>query len=153
MGLLLTFDTEDGEEVAVEAVRKPLGLIFEKKLPIIITEEGDGHASELGVEVGWMLTSINDVDIIGETDYMKVSNMLQRGIHALPEGLPLTFITETGKERTVYAMQKPLGLIYDRELPILIKEERPGSHGSAIGVRRGWMLKKINHIDISLKHN
>jgi len=152
-GLALVFETETGDEKAVWATRKPLGLIFEKKLPIVITEEGDGHAFELGVKVGWTLISINDVDITSFADYRKVSDMLQKAISMLPGGLPLTFITEIGKEKTVYAMQKPLGLIYDKELPILIKEERHGDHGSAIGVRKGWVLKKINHIDISQKTN
>jgi hypothetical protein len=49
---------------------------------------------------------------------------------------------------TVYAIRKPLGLIYKRETPFTIEQEKE-SHAKDIGIRKGWVLKEINNRNVA----
>jgi len=50
---------------------------------------------------------------------------------------------------TTIAKRKPLGIKFDKEVfPIKITKENPGSHGEDLGIQPGWVLTKINYVDI-----
>merc|ERR1719446_268812 len=66
----------------------------------------------------------------------------------VPVGVPLVWDTPTG-ERTVYATKKPLGVQFRAEFPLRVKRE-PIGHGKEIGVELGWILKRVNGIDVTV---
>jgi hypothetical protein len=64
-----------------------------------------------------------------------------------PPEFPIVFDTPDG-EKTVYATKKPLGLEYPKQIPITISEDREG-HGRELGVKLGWIMRKINGKDLT----
>lgn len=147
VGLPLTWVTPTSE-VTVFAIRKPLGLVFERHNPIKITSEKDSHGKDLGIKVGWILKAVNYVDISG-MDFKDADKILHTEVGKLPGAIPLKFKTPAGAEETVWAMKKPLGLTFEKEVaPIKITQERDG-HGKDIGVKVGWVLTAVNYIDVS----
>jgi hypothetical protein len=63
--------------------------------------------------------------------------------------LKLDFETPTGM-RTVWAKRKPLGMVFEKVAPIKVNQERPESHALELGIKEGWILKKVNDTDISV---
>ena len=57
-----------GRTVTVRPVRKPVGFeIGHARLPIqVIGVEAGSHASELGIQTGWTLATLNGRDMIGD---------------------------------------------------------------------------------------
>jgi len=62
------------------------------------------------------------------------------------QGIPMVFEAD-GMSNTVYATRKPLGMVFEIDLPITIKGFKTNSHGEAIGVKVGWVLKSCNGED------
>jgi len=148
MAMPLVFETRNGEQT-VYATHKPLGLVFQKgRLPIKITNVIESHGKDIGVQIGWILKSINDRDITGFGSFADVNHIMHEEICKLPGGVALTWDVGNGKEKTVWAMKKPLGLVFDKVLPIKITIDKFG-HGYDIGVRKGWILKRVNYIDLT----
>jgi hypothetical protein len=148
MGLPLTWETGNGKKT-VFATRKPLGLLFDKEKPIRVIQDREGHGFDLGVREGWILTSINYVDIQW-MNFDEQNRLLHTEVGKLPGSIPLTFATPPDGMKTVWASQKPLGLIFEKdELPITISAVREG-HSKDIGVQVGWVLKSINYKDVSV---
>jgi len=144
-------------------MKKPLGLLFnQKEMPIKITQEREGHGQDIGIKQGWVLTQIGRINE-DESSLVDVSNMawnecdtlLKSQVGKLPGTviIPLKFDIGGGTEHICHASSKPLGLVFEKKLPIVIKEEKEGSHGVEIGVKTGWTLLAINNIDISAMDN
>jgi len=146
-GLPLTFDTGAGDWKTVYAKRKPLGVIFERHLPIRVTQERESHGKEIGIQVGWTLVQIDNQSIAGMS-FEEADRLLHEKVDKLPGGIPLTWETGSGPPMTVWAFKKPLGLTFEKQLPIKITKERPG-HGMEIGIKEGWELLKVNYKDVS----
>jgi len=143
----LTWVTDWGEET-VHAIKKPLGLIFEKQTPIMITREKDGHGKDVGIQVGWILKKINNVDIT-KMDFEEADALLHAEVDKLPGGIHIPLRWDTGDgDVTVWAFKKPLAVTYQGRLPIKITKETEG-HGKDIGIEVGWVLKSVNNIDIT----
>jgi hypothetical protein len=147
-GLPLTFDTGTGDWKTVYAKRKPLGVIFERHLPIRVTQEKESHGKEIGIQVGWTLVEIDNQAIAGMS-FEEADRLLHEKVDKLPGGIPLTWETGSGPAMTVWAFKKPLGLTFEKQLPIKITKERPG-HGMEIGIKEGWELLKVNYKDVSV---
>merc|ERR1712185_880272 len=148
-GLPLTFQTGE-KETTVYALRKPLGLVFEKRQPIKINENKEGHGKDLGIRKGWILTHVNNVNVLS-MPFQEADDLLHAAINKLPGDhiIPMRWDTGDGQEITVFARRKPLGLVFERGvLPIKITMESRG-HGKDLGIRVGWILKSINNIDVS----
>jgi len=148
MGLPLTFEAPNGDLHTVFALRKPLGLEFESRMPIKISEEKKGHGKELGVEIGWTLVGVKYQDIT-EMPFLEAETLLKDKASVLPEAMPLKFRTNNGELKQTCAYKKPLGITFPSKLPIKITEEKPGCHATAIGIKVGWELLEINYIDIT----
>lgn len=50
------------ERKTITFSRKPLGMVFDKVMPIVVSEV-KGHAKDLGVELGWEIEKIGEVTI------------------------------------------------------------------------------------------
>jgi hypothetical protein len=81
-GLVIEFDTGSGgsgvEKVAI--TKKPLGMTFDKRVPIKITKLNErGSALEAGVKVGYLIRSINGKETDGRT-FEECLAILQEGV-------------------------------------------------------------------------
>jgi len=171
-GVPMVWDTPQGERT-VYATQKPLGVQFRREFPLKVKHEPEGHGKELGVKVGWVLKSVNGVDVTGPGDYESVVRLhgkkqpCQRDISQVSEVLykevgvettPFVGESKPGKkpplgvplvwdtqqgERTVYATKKPLGVRFHAEFPLKVKHE-PVGHGKELGIEMGWILKSVN---------
>merc|ERR1711988_1320611 len=74
-GIPLKWDTPRGPRT-VYATKKPLGVQFSAEFPLKIKRSPVGHGKDLGLEVGWILTSVNGIDVTAMTDISKVSEIL-----------------------------------------------------------------------------
>jgi hypothetical protein len=163
----LIWDTPDGEKITY-ARKKPLGVQFSAEFPLRVKREPLGHGKDLGIEVGWILKSVNGIDITKVRDFAEVNNILYKevGEKTIPldqwkrsaldaeardsmvaGGVPLIWDTPDG-ERTVYATKKPLGVQFKAEFPLKVKRE-PEGHSKELGVKKGWILKSVNGIDVT----
>jgi hypothetical protein len=148
--LLLVFETRTGLQT-VYATHKPLGLVYQKsRLPIKITNVTESHGKDIGVQVGWVLKSINNRELSGFGNFEDIYHIMHEEMCKLPGGVAMTWDIGDRRERTVWAMKKPLGIVFDKSLPITITTETPG-HGYDIGIRKGWILKRVNYIDLTRK--
>jgi len=80
----LTFKRNNGEVKTTYAYQRPLGLAFNQKLPIKITEEKAGHGQDIGIKIGWELLAVNYIDVQGMKDFDEVSAILKEQVDALP---------------------------------------------------------------------
>jgi hypothetical protein len=148
--LPLVFQTRTGLQT-VYATHKPLGLVYQKsRLPIKITNVTESHGKDIGVQVGWVLKSINNRELSGFGNFEDIYHIMHEEMCKLPGGVAMTWDIGDRRERTVWAMKKPLGIVFDKSLPITITTETPG-HGYDIGIRKGWILKRVNYIDLTRK--
>jgi hypothetical protein len=68
--------------------KKPLGIKWEKRLPITISDvTEDGYAQELGVQVGWKLVMINRIKCETIKSYPKAHKALMHAVHKLPPAI------------------------------------------------------------------
>jgi hypothetical protein len=158
-GVPLTWDTPDGVKT-VYATEKVLGLQFAPSLPVKVSNDQEGHSKDLGVRVGWILRSVNGIDVTCKTNFKEVMQTLHKEVGLRPEPkhhnstqrtvlVPLTWDTPNG-ERTVYAAKKTLGLQFPSSLPVRTHHVQEG-HGKDIGIEVGWILRKVNGIDVTRK--
>lgn len=88
LGFHVVFDSECGEE-SVWVQHKPLGLTFNKGLPIIITGfKPDSYGEHLGVKLGWVLKSMNGQDIPSQSSFEEATKLMARQMDALPTYAP-----------------------------------------------------------------
>jgi hypothetical protein len=147
-GVPLTFHTPAGEVKTVFALKKPLQLAYDQHAqPIKITRKEEGHGTDLGIDLGWTLSGIGYQDIT-TVPFAEADRLLHEKIGQLPGAIPLTFKRNNGKVQTTYAYQRPMGLTFNRCLPIKITAEEEGHHAQHIGIKVGWELLAINYINI-----
>lgn len=83
--LRMDFETSEGVVRTVYIEEGPLGISFLNSLPIVVDGFKPGStARELGVERGWALTRIGDMDLRGETDLHTVLSYVIDGVGQLP---------------------------------------------------------------------
>merc|ERR1712070_540858 len=78
-GVSLTWDTPDGEQTVL-ATKRPLGVQFLAEFPLKVKREPEGHSKEIGVKKGWILKSVNGIDVTAMHDIAKVNEILYREI-------------------------------------------------------------------------
>lgn len=82
-GIPLTWDT-GMRDVTVWATMKPLSLKFDRVAPIRITRDQVGHGHDIGIQVGWVLKSVNNIDVTTISRYQEIRAILQRETRRLP---------------------------------------------------------------------
>ena len=61
--------------------------------------------------------------------------------------LEITFLLPRASTQTLVFKKKPLGLDFNRHMPVTIKHVRPGTHAEELGVQEGWQVKAIHGYD------
>jgi hypothetical protein len=165
-GIPLVWLTPSGEKT-VYATRKPLGVQFRAEFPLKVKREPEGHGKDIGIQLGWILKSVNGIDVTGMTNIAKVNEILYKetGEKTVPEeefvehhhtqqmqkAVELVWETPIG-EKIVYATKKPLGVKFLANFPLKVKRE-PEGHGKELGIQLGWILKRINGMDVTAMNN
>merc|ERR1712232_1169212 len=115
-GVPLVWDTAHGQRT-VYATKKPLGVQFRAEFPLKVKREPEGHGKDIGIQMGWILRSVNSIDVTAMTDIGRVNEILYREVgektvplESFKEPAPVALVWDTPHgERTVYATKKPLG--------------------------------------------
>ena len=61
--------------------------------------------------------------------------------------LEVDFLLPDGSRQTIFFTRRPLGLDFNRQVPITLKHVRPGSQASDLGVKEGWKIRSLNGQD------
>jgi len=78
--------------------------------------------------------------------------ILQNAVNKLPEfeskpaGFPLVFYAK-GYDRSVYVAERPVGILFSKELPIVVEGVSSGSISGA-GVDKGWVLGQVDGVNV-----
>jgi len=81
----IEFDTGTGEVRTILFREGPLGMAFFNKLPLCIEDfKSTSVAQEMGVQKGWTLVKIGDVDVRTQTQFQTVASYITEGISQLP---------------------------------------------------------------------
>jgi len=160
-GLLIEL-AKDGARKTIDVTEAPLGLSFPQAMPLVISKvDENGAAGKLGAEIGWELTSIGGQSLAG-LDYAAALNMLKSGAAKLTPSADATaasgaasksaasneakliieFSTRSGTKSVTFT-KKPLGMVFDPKVPVIIKKTSPGSHAEELGVEVGWQVTAV----------
>lgn len=63
--------------------------------------------------------------------------------------LTVVFRLPNGSEKTVSFANRPLGLDFNKKVPIMVRKVAGGSVGDLQGVKVGWFIVKVNGIGVS----
>lgn len=75
---VIEFDTGAGR-AKIPFTRKPLGMTFDNKMPIVVNKtQPNGHASRLGVQIGWEIKAIGGADVTNK-DFPACLKLIQYG--------------------------------------------------------------------------
>mmetsp|Transcript_66569 Transcript_66569/g.105327 ORF Transcript_66569/g.105327 Transcript_66569/m.105327 type:complete len:158 (-) Transcript_66569:7-480(-) len=81
----LVFEDDDGRERIVNVEHQPLGLLFDKELPIKITEfKASSYGKDIGVEMNWVLVSVNGESLKNCSTFEDALALMQKHIRPLP---------------------------------------------------------------------
>mmetsp|Transcript_22154 Transcript_22154/g.40754 ORF Transcript_22154/g.40754 Transcript_22154/m.40754 type:complete len:127 (-) Transcript_22154:146-526(-) len=83
--LVFTFGLPDGKTQDVVFKRRPLGLDFDKSMPLVVRKvHPNQHAEELGVQSGWKILCVNGQSIETAT-FEECFKLLKEASGRLPE--------------------------------------------------------------------
>mmetsp|Transcript_8358 Transcript_8358/g.23554 ORF Transcript_8358/g.23554 Transcript_8358/m.23554 type:complete len:553 (+) Transcript_8358:86-1744(+) len=84
-GLRMKFDTGGGRIRSITLKEAPLGMEFGNKLPVTISGfKSFSPAMNNGVQIGWVLCQLGDVDMRNQTSFEQVLKLLMEGLEQLP---------------------------------------------------------------------
>eukprot|EP00747_Dinoflagellata_sp_TGD_P187539 gnl/TRDRNA2_/TRDRNA2_45255_c0_seq1.p1 gnl/TRDRNA2_/TRDRNA2_45255_c0~~gnl/TRDRNA2_/TRDRNA2_45255_c0_seq1.p1 ORF type:complete len:145 (+),score=19.23 gnl/TRDRNA2_/TRDRNA2_45255_c0_seq1:64-498(+) len=88
--LVIGCESAEGESKTVTFTKRPLGLDFDMRAPIIISAITPGsYAEQLGVQAGWKIVSVNSKDV-SNASFQDAYDSLQAGFRQLPEAIKMT---------------------------------------------------------------
>mmetsp|Transcript_101172 Transcript_101172/g.184672 ORF Transcript_101172/g.184672 Transcript_101172/m.184672 type:complete len:158 (-) Transcript_101172:226-699(-) len=67
---------------------------------------------------------------------------------AAPKGLEFGFLSDSGT-KTITFTQKPVGMTFEKKVPIVVCSFKPGSKAKELGVQIGWEMKSIGGVDLT----
>jgi len=149
--LRITFQVPDRGVVEVNFRKTPLGMDFSRRSPSTIKAvTPGGMASEVGVEIGWKMLTLNDEDVSGN-DWDKNFRKLQAESASLPKmpSVKLAFKTNANTKKVLLFYRFPFGMDFARKEPMKVKSVTLGGHANCLGVTPGWSLMTVNDEDVS----
>jgi len=150
----------NGDDKRVNAIKdKPFGTRFNAEFPLMAKGIVKGHAKELGVQAGWILKSVDGVDVTGaasdwatrsrglsdteQQEFKRIDKILKEKLgDGLLFGTPIEWNTPNGI-KTVWAIDRPLGVPVGFTMPLTVTEA-PHGHGEVLGIKIGWVLHSIS---------
>lgn len=144
------------EAKTVLVSRRPLGMEFDRKKPSTVSVVSlGGHAAELGISVGMVVSRIGAVPVKKPIDMEKA---LKEGFAGLPfqdaaatfstDGLPLVLLSADGKEeKTVFLQTSPIPFSIAKSAPFTVGKVQPSA--KALGVINGQCVKRIGNIEVA----
>jgi hypothetical protein len=152
-GVKIVFDTSfDKQTVTIES--RPIGLWFDRKVPVkVATVRSEFAGAKAGIKEGWTILSVNDEDV-SSLDYTSTMSVLDKYVKKLPEargstGVDIVFTDPAGKDLTYNAQWKPLGLEFEKKVPIKVMSARNGAYGTLLGVKPGMTFKSVGSQDLT----
>jgi hypothetical protein len=151
----LVFSTPDGEK-SVDLKRRPLGLWFDRSVPLkinAVTKEFAGAAA--GIKEGWTMISVNGEDISKPPMiYANALAILDTYVKKLPQGtsnvtsVDIVFGCSGETDATFKAQWSPLDITFmKQQMPITVSHS--GSYGRILGIRPGMVFKSVGGADVS----
>lgn len=159
------------KEVTMEFTEAPLGMTFVSDvMPMVVRNDPTlGQAKELGVRHGWVITKVDDVDLVDMAyeaafsifkEKVKVlykgMSMVNTGADSIAAGMPsvqLTFWPSLDfKDHDIVKTftGAPLGMIFaHNQVPIVVRHQPASGQAKVLGVKRGWVIAKIDGVDIT----
>lgn len=124
---------------------KPLGIWFWQKAPIKIESfPFNSYGKTLGLEKGMRLTQIGNEDVHENHKYSDVHEKLLDAVRHLPFWpLRVDFKTQEGEIKNFYFLERPLGLLFDKKLPIKVAQFKGNGIAQQQGVQIGWEIVRI----------
>jgi len=135
----------------------------------------NSYAKTLGVQTGWTLVKVGNVDVTCKTNYSEVKRLINDGLEPYPcwpfkielarlddDGLKASpclgckkahEMRETGERKLFYLVARPLGFQFDTKAPIRVKKVNPDSYAESLGMKgyvkdnETWIISKINESD------
>lgn len=155
----ITFVDDNGQDRRVRFKSRPLDMeICYGMTPMrVINVDRQGLAHKSGVERGWTIRRINSSDVAGKP-FDDQFSMLKNALTPLPvhsldhkaDALEIVFVAGADeKEVPVIFSKKPLGFDCEVVAPIKVKSIKENCVARRSGVEVGWIVKKIDGVDIS----
>lgn len=150
VGLKLTFKDKIGSKKSITFTQAPMGLTFEKALPLEITSVND-EAARYGVQVGWTILSINDqaIESSGMT-YAECFQLMKVEMAKLPiigKVAKIVFQTADGEVTTLFT-RRPLGLTIEG-FPLTVASCKAFGEAAQKSVKPGWKILSVNDQDLT----
>jgi hypothetical protein len=145
----IDFDDHNGGTHTKYLEYRPLGIIFERKAPITVDSfHANSHLKALGVQVGWTIVRLGDQELSDKYSLQETTTLIRSQIsHHKVYPLRLEFIT--GVETRVFEIEhRPVGIVFQKRLPIIIEKVRPGSVAAEVGITVGLRLVRIGSDDL-----
>jgi hypothetical protein len=122
------------ETLEVVVRNKPLGVNFTKSMPARVARVAPGAGQLAGIQEGWVLTHIEDEEV--SEDFDAFHSALLRALEALPlNSLTLIFRLPSGSETAIQLMHAPLGFVFGKRLPAIVREVNSRSMGFLVGAQ------------------
>lgn len=149
-GLKLTFKDTNGSKRVITLTQAPLGLTFDKKLPLEISSVND-EAKRQGVQVGWIILSINDQEIESSgITYAECFELLKMQAAQLPvneKAVKIIFQTPDGEVTTLFT-HKPIGMKIEG-FPLTVFSLSPHGEAARKSVKPGWEILSVNDENVT----
>jgi C-terminal processing protease CtpA/Prc len=152
-GTTLEFDA-GGTQISVLITSVPLGIVFKTEAPLMVKRVEPGSSAEkAGVKPDWIFKSIGGKSLDG-LSYADAVELLKAELAPLPTvereqtgqwSLEIEFLTGSGSKKIFFPYQ-PLGLTFERKVPIVVQTVTPGSLAETLGVQIGWTVKAIGGV-------
>lgn len=146
------------EAKTVLVSRRPLGMEFDRKKPTTVSVVSlGGHAAELGISVGMVVSRIGAVSVKKPIDMEKAlagfsglpfQGAADAAAHFSTDGLPVVLLSADGKEeKTVFLQTSPIAFSIAKSAPFTVGMVQPSA--KALGVMNGQCVKRIGNIEVA----
>jgi hypothetical protein len=152
-GTTLVFDA-GGTQISVLITSVPLGIVFQSTAPLMVKKVEPGSSAErAGVQPDWIFKAIGGKSLDG-LSYADALGLLKAELAVVPTvadamgsqwSLEIEFSAASGGKKIFFPYQ-PLGMNFDRTVPIVVNSVIPGSLAEALGVQPGWTVKAIGGV-------
>merc|ERR1719482_1918490 len=152
-GTTLVFDA-GGTQISVLITSVPLGIVFQSTAPLMVKRVEPGSSAErAGVQPDWIFKAIGGKSLDG-LSYADALGLLKAELAVVPTvadavgsqwSLEIEFSAASGGKKIFFPYQ-PLGMNFDRTVPIVVNSVIPGSLAEALGVQPGWTVKAIGGV-------